>query len=147
MPKQSTLNFNREILVGECGALLMASPASVIVSHFTRNASVISSSAVAGTLVGGALFWLLARIYDKVRERSLNARGLASDIGYFAPAAVVLGLLVYDPSIYFTSRHLLNLGGKVGDSVLAGQFVAFALFLLFMNIYRLLLLRIRGKSL
>jgi hypothetical protein len=147
MLKQSTLNFNREILLGECGALIMASPTSLAVSHFTRDPSIISSSAVAGTLVGGALFWLLARIYDKVREKSFNAKAMASDIGYFAPAAVILGFLVYDPSIYFTSRHLLKMGDKVGDSVLAGQLVAFVLFLLFMNVYRLLLLRVRGKSL
>ncbi len=147
MIKQSTLNFNREILFGECGALLLASPTSIAVSHFTKNSSVISSAAVAGTLIGGALFWLLARIYDKVREKNFNAKVIASDVGYFAPAAVILGFLVYDPSIYLTSHHLMDHGDKVGDSVIAGQCVAFVLFLLCMNLYRALLLRIRGKSL
>jgi hypothetical protein len=145
--RQSTLNFNKEILIGECGALIAANPTAYAVSRFTRNTSVISWSAVAGTLVGGALFWLLARIYDKVREKRFDAKVLASDIGYFTPAAVLLGFLVYDPSIYLTSHHLLKQGDKVVDSVLVGQLVAFALFLLCMNLYRLVLLRFQLKSL
>jgi hypothetical protein len=145
--QQSTLDFNKEILFGECGALLAANPAALAVSHFTRNDAIISWSAVAGTLFGGALFWLLARIYDKVRQHRFDAKVLASDIGYFTPAAVLLGFLVYDPSIYFTSHHLLKEGDKVVDSVLIGQLVAFTLFLLCMNVYRLLLLRYQGKTL
>jgi hypothetical protein len=144
---QSTLDFNREILFGECGALLMANPTAIAVSHFTSRAAVISSSAVAGTLIGGALFWLAARVYDKKKRKRFDARSLASDIGYFTPAAVLLGFLVYDPLIYFTSHRLLREGDRVEYSVIAGQGVAFALFLLCMNAYRLLLLRIRGKSL
>jgi hypothetical protein len=145
--QQSTLDFNREILFGECGALLAANPTATVVSHFTRNASVISSSAVAGTLVGGALFWLAARIYDKVKRKRFDAKTLASDIGYFTPAAIILGFLVYDPSIYFTSHHLLREGDRVEYSVIVGQVVAFTLFLGCMNFYRLLLLKVRGKSL
>src|SRR5450432_3429271 len=106
--QKSTLDFNREILFGECGAFLAANPAAILASHFTKSAAVISFSAVAGTLAGGALFWLGARVYDKVRERRFDTKSIASDIGYFTPAAVVLGFLVYDPSIYFTSHHLLK---------------------------------------
>jgi hypothetical protein len=145
--QQSTLDFNREILLGECGALLAANPTAIIVSHFTKNAALISFSAVAGTLIGGALFWLSARVYDMMREKRFDPKLLASDIGYFVPAAVVLGFMVYDPSIYFTSHHLLREGDKVEYSVIVGQVVAFSLFLLCMNLYRLLLLRIRGKIL
>jgi hypothetical protein len=145
--QKSTLDFNREILFGECGALLMANPTATLVSHFTKNAAVISSSAVAGTLTGGALFWLAARVYDKVKVKRFDAKALASDIGYFTPAAIIVGILVYDPLIYFTAHHLLGEGDRVEYSVIAGQVVAFALFLLCMNAYRLILLRIRGKSL
>jgi len=145
--QKTTLDFNREILFGECGALLLAGPSASAVAHFTRNAAIISSSAVAGTLIGGALFWLAARIYDTVREKRFDAKTLASDIGYFTPAAVILGFLVYDPSIYLTSHYLLKQGDRVGRSVIAGQVVAFALFLSCMNIYRMLLLKLKGKRL
>jgi hypothetical protein len=145
--QKSTLDFNREILFGECGALVMANPTATVVSHFTTNAAVISSAAVAGTLIGGAAFWLVARIYDQVREKRFSAKLLATDVGYFTPAAVAFGFLVYDPSIYLTSHHLLRTGARVEYSVIVGQVVAFVLFLACMNVYRLLLLRVRGKSL
>ncbi len=145
--RQSTLDFNREILFGECGALLMANPAALAASKFTHSSEAISWAAVGGTLAGGALFWLAARVYDAVREKRFDARVLMSDIGYFTPVAVALGFLVYDPSIYLTSHYLLNQGEQVGHSVIVGQVVAFSLFLACMNLYRLVLLRLRGKSL
>jgi hypothetical protein len=145
--QKSTLDFNREILFGECGALITANPTATLAAHFTGNAEIISSAAVAGTLIGGAAFWLVARIYDQVRERRFSAKLLATDVGYFTPGAVIFGFLVYDPSIYLTSHHLLRTGTRVEYSVIVGQAVAFFLFLGCMNLYRLLLLRIRGKSL
>jgi hypothetical protein len=144
--QKTTLDFNRESLFGECGALLTANPTAMVVAHFTRNSSLISCSAVAGTLMGGALFWLTARIYDKKKRKEFDTRALASDIGYFTPAAIILGFVVYDPSIYFTSHHLLMGGDKVLISVLIGQVVAFSLFLACMNVYRIILLRF-GKRL
>jgi hypothetical protein len=144
---KSTIVFNRELLFGECGALMMASPAASIVSHYTTSTRAISFAAVAGTLAGGALFWLAARIYDSTRNRHLDTKVLASDIGYFTPAAIILGFLIYDPSIYLASHHLLVGGDSVMPSVLIGQGIAFLLFVLCMNIYRILLMRICGKSL
>jgi len=139
--------FNRELLLGECGALVVSNPAASVVSRFTKNPDLISYAAVAGTLLGGALFWLAARIYDNTRETRLDTKVLASDIGYFTPAAVLLGILVYDPSIYYATHHLLYNGGSVVPSVLLGEVFAFVVFALFMNLYRLLLLRLRGKRL
>jgi len=143
----STLNFNREILIGECGALLLANGSAPVVYHFTRDPAVISWAAVAATLAGGGLFWLAARVYDKVREHAFSAKEMASDIGYFTPGAIVLGFGVYDPAIYLISHHLLVRGAGDGVAVLVGQLVAFSLFLAALNVYRLLLLRFRGKSL
>ena len=145
--QKSTLDFNRELLFGECGALLAANPAAWVVSRFTANAAIISASAVAGTLVGGGLFWLCARIYDKTRAGAFDRKALASDIGYFTPAAVILGIVVYDPAIYFASHRLLTSGDRVIASVLVGQLAAFTLFLACMNLYRLALLRFGVKKL
>jgi hypothetical protein len=144
---KSTLVFNRELMFGECGALLLANPTASVVSRYTRSADVISYAAVAGTLAGGALFWLAARIYDSTRGKRLDKKVLASDIGYFTPAAIILGFLVYDPSIYLATHHLLRDGDSVVPSVFIGQAIAFLLFLICMNAYRILLLRIRGKML
>jgi hypothetical protein len=145
--RQSAYHFNREILLGECGALLLANGSAPIVYHFTRSPDLISSAAVAATLIGGGLCWLAARVYDRVKDRTFSAKGLASDIGYFTPAAIVLGFGVYDPSIFIASHYLLIHGAGDSVSVLLGQLFAFSLFLASLNAYRLLLLRFRGKSL
>jgi hypothetical protein len=143
----STLHFNRELLFGEVGALIIASPFASLVARFTSSPAVTSGAAVAGTLAGGGLFWLGARIYDQCRDRDLDRKALATDIAYFTPAALVLGFAVYDPAIYFTSRHLLRGGDRVFPAVLLAQAVAFLLFLGCMNLYRLLLLRVVGRRL
>jgi hypothetical protein len=145
--QKSTFIFNRELLLGECGALVFANPAASVVSRFTKNPDFISYAAVGGTLLGGAVFWLIARIYDSTRNKRLDTKVLASDIGYFTPAAIVLGFLVYDPTIYFTTHHLLKDGNRVVPSVLLGQAFAFVMFVLCMNLYRILLAKLRGKTL
>ncbi|HEY1793922.1 MAG TPA: hypothetical protein VGG34_13485 [Opitutaceae bacterium] len=143
----SALRFNREVLIGELGALVLANGSAPVVSHFTRDASVISGIAVAATLAGGGLSWLAARVYDRVRDRAYSTKTIASDVGYFMPAATVLGFVLYDPTIFLVSRHLLLHGTGVRASVLLGQAAAFALFLAAINGYRVVLLRLRGKAL
>jgi hypothetical protein len=145
--RQSTLTFNREILLGECGALVLANVTAPVLSRFTRNATVISSAAVAATLIGGALCWLAARVYDQTREEKFRAGKLARDITYFTPAAIVLGFCVYDPAIYLVSHHLMVHGSNPWYSVVIGQVTAFLLFLGSLNLYRLALLRHRGMLL
>ena len=83
MMLKSTLHFNREILIGELGALIVASASSPVVGRLTHDSVVISGAAVAATMVGGSLFWLVARIYDQVSGKTFTAKSLASDVAYF----------------------------------------------------------------
>ncbi|MDE1874619.1 MAG: hypothetical protein KGI79_01645 [Patescibacteria group bacterium] len=136
---KSFVDFNKEIIFGELGALIMANLLAYISSHFTSNDSAIAVWAVVGTLLGGSIFWLAARIYDKFRDYRSKPADLAKDISYFTPAAIVLGFLIYDPSIYFVSRYLLRQGHWVETSVIVGQAIAFSLFLFCMNVYRAIL--------
>jgi hypothetical protein len=140
-------DFNREMIFGELGAFVGANLAAVLVSHFTRDAAAVSFSAIPGTVIGGSAFWLSARIYDQVTGGRFKPRGLAGDIACFTPAAFVLSVLAYDPAIYLISHELLRRGNPVSASILAGQLVAFALFLLGMNAYRAMLFRATGKCL
>jgi hypothetical protein len=143
----STLNFNRELLAGEVGALVLANVTAPAVSHFTRNATVISSTAVAATLVGGSLSWIAARIHDRRRARNFSVGALVGDLGYFTPAALCFGLGLYDPALFLISHDCLAHGAGAWLSVVAGQLAAFSLFLLALNAYRFSLFRFRGKAL
>jgi len=143
----SIFNFNKEILFGEFGALIFANITAPIIANLTQNTTLISASAVIATLCGGASFWLVTRIYHRKKSNDFEVRKIKSDINYFTPAAIIFGLLVYDPAIYFISNYLLNSKYIVELSVVSGQIVAFSLFLLCMNIYRLFLLKYKLKHL
>ena len=106
--RPSTFNFNKEILFGEVGAFIFANITAPTVANYTQNSKLISVSAVIATLCGGAFFWLATRIYHRKKNDDLKASEIRSDIHYFTPAAIIFGLLVYNPAIYFFSNYLLN---------------------------------------
>lgn len=144
---RSVYNFNKELLFGECGAFIFANGATLILSHFTHNNKIISGGAVVSTLIGGGLFWLIMRIYDRMRDTNFKAKEITSDIGYFTPAALIVGTFVYDPILYFVSNYLLRNANAVELSVITGQIIAFSCFLFCMNIYRILLIKFKVRKL
>jgi uncharacterized membrane protein len=133
--------FNKEIILGEIGSLLGAYAAAWIATRLTRSSALISAALIPGTLLGGTVFWLTARISHMRERRNWSVGVLARDITYFTPVAAVLGFAVYDPAIFFASRFLLVRGAGVVLSVAGGQITAFSLFLASMNAYRLVLAR------
>lgn len=140
-------DFNKEIFFGELGALICIPLFSELMAQFTSRATFISFSAILGALIGGSTFWLAMRVYDKERKRKYSLGGLVEDIAYFTPAAFVLGLIIYQPVLFFVSHHLLVLGDKVLFSVLVSQASAFLLFLISINVYRSLLYKFVGEKL
>ena len=145
--KTSTLNFNKEIVVGEIGALIGAPLISFTVSHFTATPEFVSIAAVIGAAIGACTSWLAMRMRHRGKARSLSARTLASDIAYFTPAALLLTVTVYYPTLYVLSGALLNGRHHVLVAVILAQLTAFLLFLLLINAYRYLLAKIVGKVL
>jgi len=133
------VNFNKEILCGEIGALVSAPLGALIASLFTINSSYISAVAVLSSLAGASLFWILMRTYDEKHMHVFTMQHLATDIGYFTPGAFVLAVAVYYPSLFLMSRHLLTQDYRVVSSVILSQAIAFTLYLVAMNVYRYLL--------
>jgi hypothetical protein len=133
--------FNQEIIFGEIGAVLGAYAAALIATRLTHRFGLISATLIPGTLLGGTIFWLAARIAHQRERRNWSVRVLARDIGYFTPAAATLGFVVYDPAIYLASHFLLVRGAGVILAVAGGEITAFTLFLASMNAYRLILAR------
>ena len=145
--RKSTLNFNKEIVVGEIGALIGAPLLSFIVSRVTSHPRDVSIAAVLGAAIGACSSWLAMRIRDRGKERNFSARTLAHDIAYFTPAALLLTVTVYYPTLYVLSGDLLHVEHRVVSSVIISQLAAFLLFLLLINVYRYLLAKIVGKVL
>ncbi len=82
---KNTINFNKEIIFGEIGALIGTPLSSYIISKFIPSVRAIAFSAVLGGIIGGALFWLFMRSYDKKIEKKFSVKNLAEDIIYFTP--------------------------------------------------------------
>ena len=139
--------FNKEIIFGEIGSLLGAYLVALIAAHLTRSATLISALLIPGTLLGGTIFWLAARIAHQRKRQNWSVGVLARDIGYFTPVAAGLGLAVYDPAIFLASHFLLVRGAGVVVSVAGGEIAAFSLFLASMNGYRLLLAKTGARHL
>lgn len=140
-------DFNKEIVFGELGALISIPIITYVVSLLSRNATLISSAAVIGSIAGASFFWILMRAYDDKRRHELSFQSLAADIGYFTPAAFISTLFVYYPVLFFVSRYLIIQKDIIFSSVMIAQVLAFSLFMLVMNFYHHYLYRLTGTDL
>lgn len=140
-------DFNKEIIFGEVGAIIGAPALGCISSQVTNSPSLISTSAVIGSVLGAALFWFSMRVYDKKRRGQLSKRGFIEDIVYFTPVAFVLALLLYYPSLFLVSKYLIKHHNAVIFSVLFSQFIAFFFFIISINLYNYFLFKLVGKRL
>jgi hypothetical protein len=142
---KSFIDFNKQILFGEIGAVVGIQLAPLVTSCFTADPSIISLAAVLGGPLAGSVLWLMVKSHDEKRRGANSVLNLAVQIAFFSPAAFIIGLIVYQPTLFLVARHMLKSGNLVVYSVLISQFAAFAFFLVAINIYRLVLYRIAGK--
>ena len=143
--KKSTINFNKEIIACEIGAFLGAPLVSFIFSHITEIKNIISASAVIGGLIGFTIFCITMRIRNQNKRGDYSIKKFTKDVAYFTPAAFILSMIVYYPTVFFLSRHLLYQNLNVFSSVVSSQVIAFVLFITAMNSYRKILSRLTGK--
>jgi len=142
---QRFIDYNKQLFFGEIGALAGTPVFPFVTSRLTRDPSIISFSAVTGALVGGSVFWLVVKVYDERRHGGHSWRHLAGQVAWFSPAALLISLLVYQPTLFLAARALIVGGTLVVLAALASQLLAFALYLAAMNIYRLALHQMTGR--
>jgi len=141
------IDFNKQLLVGELGALVATPLAPWVAARYTNSPTSLSIAAMLGALVGGTGFWLATRVLDERRRGGLSVRRLAGQLAYFTPAALVAGWAVYQPLLYFTMHRMVSAGQPVVWSALAAQGVAFVSFVVLLNLFRLLLAHSTGREL
>lgn len=144
---KETINFNKEILFGEAGALIGTQAGGDISSIFTKNVDIISYSVVFGALVMASVFWLLMRAYDKSRHDKYSLDKFKNDLKYFTPASAFLTFTIYYPVLFFVTRRFLLHNRIVEFSSVLAQSIAFSLFLIGINIYRYILNKYYQKKL
>lgn len=142
--REEALDFNKEIFMGEIGALFGIQIFSYIFSRASSSLDGISLSAVFGATIFSFIFFLSTRIYNSKKRDTLSVRKTINEMSYYIPGSFILVVLIYYPSLFFISRFLLYNNVGVSLAVFLSQLVAFIYFLISINIYRLYLKKFKG---
>jgi len=136
---QRTIDFNKEILVGEIGALVGAVLLGFVAFFIHKNPNIVSTLTLIGSIVGGSVSWWIARIDDEKRRNEFSIRKLGRDISLYTPIALLIALLISYPTVFFVT-HAISMRIRFDFlGSLAGELSGFILFLAFMNSYRYIL--------
>ncbi|MEX2017228.1 MAG: hypothetical protein WD876_02040 [Candidatus Pacearchaeota archaeon] len=144
---KEAINFNKEFLFGEVGAIIGAPLASYIGSRFTSSIDTIATVTVIGAAIGASLFWLGMRVHDRLNQIKTSKKNFVKDLLYITPIASLFVFLIYYPSLFLLSRHLLENDYRAVSSAIISQMSAYVLFLSAINIYRYAVLKLTGRKL
>lgn len=134
--KQSTFEFNKEMIFAEFGAFLGAPLLPLIITLFTSDTIVLSLSTLLGAQIGATIVWLIMRTYHQKRRKTFTLRKMSKDILYFTPVASIIAILTYYPVLFYLTHYFLSNGTNIVLSALPSQIIAFTIFLAAMNVYR-----------
>ncbi len=133
------VDFNKEILIGELGALLGASFFGLESFLIGKSPNFISIFTIIGSIIGGSYSWLITRIYDERKRNEFSIKKLKRDLSLYTPIALLVALLITYPIVFFVTR---SISSKIHLSFLgpfAGELSGFAVFIVLMNGYRYIL--------
>lgn len=139
MKDKRFLDFNREVISGEIGALLGSAFGSYLSFFISGNEKLIPSFSVVGSMLGSTTLYLSAKIYNKIKRKEFSFRNLVHDLIYYTPVAAPLRIFIGYPLLYFFTRYFVRNGIGAFYSGALGEFLSFLAFLLMINIYRLIL--------
>ncbi len=140
------INFNKEILSGELGAILGAQAIGLIIKDMNLSETSISFLVVLGAILGSAVFYLPLRIFHQKKKDDFSVSNFSKGIILYSLAAILLTVIVYYPTLFFLEKYLLKYIKEVNLSILLAQTIAFLMFLLFINIYRFILKKYFNKE-
>lgn len=144
---KETINFNKEILFGELGAIVGIQIFGNLFYKFNVSPDLLSYLIVLGAIIGASLFWFAMRLYDKTRKQKYSEKGIIEDISYFAPGSFILTVLFYYPPLFFVTRYLIEKNKLIEYITTIPQILAFILFLIAINIYREMIIKYCHKVL
>jgi hypothetical protein len=139
-------DFNKEILFGELGTLMGIQFVNLLASSFSFPINLIPHFVVLGAIIGGSLFWLLARVYYRSKEEKYSEKKFFNDVKYFLPASTFFTFAFYYPVLFFATKHFLE-HHELEFSTILAQVIAFCAFIIGINIYRYIILKVEGKNL
>lgn len=139
-------DFNKEIIIGELGALAGAIFFGCLALALDTNLNFTSIFTVLGSVTGGSYSWLITRIYDQKKRGEFSIKNLGKDISLYTPLAFLTVLLICYPIVFFVTRSVSGAHFPFLGPV-AGELSGFAVFLILMNSYRYVLKNSFNKNL
>lgn len=141
------LDFNKEILIGEVGALIGASFLGFIGSLISRAPNFVSISTLIGSIFGGSTSMLITKVHDEKKYKTFSKKKLVRDISLYTPAAFLIAGLVAYPVLLFVTNLLFVKDNVAPLSSFIGELAGFGAFLIVINIYRYSLSRLLKREL
>jgi uncharacterized membrane protein YeaQ/YmgE (transglycosylase-associated protein family) len=138
-------DFNKEVFSGEIGALLGSALVSFLSSLIAGNEKFVPTFSVVGSILGSTIFFLSAKMYNKKKVGELSIKNMLHDLVYYTPAAALLRILFGYPLLYMFSEFFVGQRFGAFISGALGEFLSFLIFLVLINIYRLVLLKVFKK--
>lgn len=135
------IDFNKEILFGELGALLGAPVFGVLGSLMSHSPDFISLFTLFGSILGGSILWLTTKFHDEQKENRFSVKKFAYRISLFTPVAFTISILVTYPIIFFVTHALSSHHHVTFLSSLLGEAAGFSVFLILINTYRYVLIK------
>lgn len=134
-----TIDFNKEILLGEIGALVGAVLLGLVAFFIHKNPNIVSILTLIGSIAGGSASWWIARVHDEKKRHEFSIKKLGRDISLYTPVAFLIALLISYPTIFWVTHAISTKIRFDFIGSLAGELSGFALFLIVMNGYRYIL--------
>ena len=104
------LDFNKEVLIGEIGAIVGATLFGFLGSLISRSSYFIPIATLVGSIFGGSISMLTARIRDEKKYKTFSTKKLWKDISTIFPSSEILKSTIYhDAKIIFVQSHKLSL--------------------------------------
>ncbi len=141
------IDFNKEILIGEIGALLGASLFGFLGSLISRSPNFIPIATVIGSIFGGCISWVAARFHYEKKNNRFSARKFTRDISFYTPVAFLISVLVAYPTVIVVTHSIFLENSIPYLSSFIGELSGFIVFLILINAYRYILSRYLNKRL
>ena len=146
--RRRVVDFNREIVTGEIGALVCAPIFGLIGSFILRNPTFIALFTLFGSVMGGSVFWAVMRIHDQKKRNEFSIKRFASGVSIFTPVAFLISVAAVYPTVFLVTRAISKTNFHVYFlNSLAGEISGFMVFLILINGYRYVLERSFNKIL
>src|SRR5208283_6063321 len=97
-------DFNKEVLIGEVGAIIGAPIFGLLGSFMSRSPNFISVDTLVGSFFGGCISMLITRVYDEKKYKRFSTKKLVRDISLYTPAAFLIALLVSYPVLLLVTH-------------------------------------------